>query len=796
MPANQGTLSILYGSRRKMGGKPRKRKKADYVRVARLIRIVFSVMAGLMLITAAGNVILSGRLTIISPFSFGALLTVALAILISSLLTAREHQAVLTRQAAELRAAAQRLETSLRNAAAMNARLYQSEIRYKGLVDAQGDAIFRRDASSRLTYGNDAFFKMFGLDPAHTLGYPFAPELHPESRAPLFGSFAAVETTRRSFHYDQHVRTASGWRWISWEDHAVRDGYGRLVEVQSVGRDVTERKALEDALTEARDRAEAASRAKSGFLATMSHEIRTPMNGVLGMGRLLLETDLKPEQRTYAEAITQSGEALLILIGDILDFSKIESGTLTLDEDEVEVRALVAGVAELLGPRAHAKNIEIATAVARDVPRAIRVDQVRLRQVLTNLMGNAVKFTENGGICVVVKMHQGRDRDFLRVEVRDTGVGVPPQKRQEIFQEFVQADSSHARKFGGSGLGLAISKRLVETMGGEIGVDPNPTHGSVFWFTLPALVVKAADAEALPLQGIRIAIVSRNKVLREGLGLQVESQGGEAVNFSHLPPGGKIDAVLIDSGTDSAPDPLVPPDLAVPTLVLVTPAARSRLEDLRAMGFAGYLVKPVREASLSEQLNFCLATARVGSTNPVSSESTTAPPAKPVAVEPPPLVQPQPGPTPPVPPSPALQAKASGWSGLKILLAEDNPVNALLIRELLRRRGHRLKEVTTGVAAVAAAENEAFDLLLTDIHMPGMDGIEATRAIRAIEEKNLRPRMPIVALTADAMETGKRACREAGMDGFLTKPVDPAELEEMFRMLFPSEEGLPHTAAA
>jgi len=749
------------------------------VTAARAIRIVFGTVAGSMLIVAVGDTMLSGRLTIVSPVSFGALLAVALAFLISNLLNARERNTMLTRQANEMRAAAQRLENSLRNAAAANTRLYQSEIRYKGLVDAQGDAIFRRDASSRLTYANEAFFKLFGLEPSRAIGYPFAPELHPESRAPLFGSFGELEKARGQANYDQHVRTTAGWRWISWKDYAVRDGQGRLIEVQSVGRDVTERKALEDALTEARDNAEAASRAKSGFLATMSHEIRTPMNGVLGMGRLLLETDLKPEQRTYAEAITQSGEALLSLIGDILDFSKIESGTLTLDEDEVDVRGLLAGVAELLGPRAHAKNIEITTMVARNVSQTIRTDHLRLRQVLTNLMGNAVKFTETGGVCAAMSMTGTEKGDVLRVDVRDTGVGVPPQKRQEIFQEFVQADSSHARKFGGSGLGLAISKRLVETMGGEIGIEPGPDNGSIFWFTLPTITIRPVSDGALPLAGKRIAVLSRNRMLREGLCLQIETQGGEGLNLSQLPPGrieaGRIDAVLIDSGTDSAPDPLVPPDLAIPTLVMVTPAARSRLKDLTAMGFAGYLVKPIRETSLAEQLNFCLSLNRAGKAS-ADSPVELAPSNRPA--------------------EPATPPNATARTGLKILLAEDNPVNALLIRELLRRRGHQIKEVATGSAAVAAIEDETFDLLLTDIHMPGMDGIEATRAIRALEAKTPGRRVPIVALTADALETGKRACRDAGMDGFLTKPVDPAELEEMLQALFPSGEGLPHTAAA
>ena len=313
---------------------------SNTVLLTRLIRYVFGGLAGLMLLAAFADVLLRGHLTIISPISFGALLAVALAFLLQNLLVAREKGEMLSGQALQLKQFASRLEASLKNAATINARLNQSEGRYKGLVDAQGDAIFRRDAASRLTYGNAAFFKMFGQDPARALGYPFAPEPHPQSRGPLVGLFTEQESGQNRSRYDQHVRTAHGWRWIAWEDFAVRDAHGRLVEVQSVGRDITQRKAL----VEARDSAEAGSRAKSGFLATMSHEIRTPMNGVLGMARLLAETGLSAEQRTYANAISESGEALLALIGDILDFYKIESGMLTLDEDEVDLRQMIGTV--------------------------------------------------------------------------------------------------------------------------------------------------------------------------------------------------------------------------------------------------------------------------------------------------------------------------------------------------------------------------------------------------------------------------------------------------------------------
>jgi PAS domain S-box-containing protein len=782
-------------------------KLSGIVLLTRIIRIVFGGLAGLMLVGAFADILLRGHLTMLTPGTFGALLAVALAFLLQSLLVAREKSEILSGQTQQLKQAAVRLEASLKNAATINARLNQSEVRYKGLVDAQGDAIFRRDAASRLSYGNAAFFQLFGLDPARTLGYPFAPEPHPQSRGPLVGLFTEQQSGQNRARYDSHVRTAQGWRWIAWEDFAVRDAHGRLVEVQSVGRDITERKALEQALVEARDSAEAGSRAKSGFLATMSHEIRTPMNGVLGMARLLVETDLTPEQRTYTNAIAESGEALLALIGDILDFSKIESGMLTLDEDEVDLRQMIGTVTELLSTRAHGKGVELVSIIAADVPRIVRADQLRLRQVITNLVGNAVKFTEKGGVSLTVTQVMGSERHFLRFEVRDTGVGVPTEKRDKIFEEFVQADSSHARKFGGTGLGLAISKRLAEAMGGSIGVCDAPEiaglGGSCFWFTIPAIVVEGPPAMR-PLAGMRIAVMSPNRLLAHGLSAQIREAGGAVVGVS-VAVGDRVDALLIDGGTGAEPQPVVEPQGAVPALLLAAPAARGKLDALMTQGFAGYLLKPVRQAALAERLKGLRATPpATAHTAPPPADTQTVPPpaAEPPAAEPqqapslleswnvvappedlPPLVAPAPPPAPAPVPHPVSQ------DGLTILLAEDNPINMMLIRELLKRRGHAVVEVTNGVDAVKKMAAQPFDLLLTDIHMPGMDGIEAARAIRKDEAATGRPRVPIVALTADAMETGKRACQEAGMDGFLTKPVDPAELEEMFLMLFPSEDG-------
>jgi len=727
--------------------------------VLRILRSVFGLAAMALLVAALGDVALHGHLGLMEPGTFALLCAVVIVFLLSSFVAARTQGELADRQAAQLQAVAARLESSLAAAAAMNVRLNQSEARYKALVDSQGDAIFRRAPDSTLTYGNDAFFRIFGLNPQTALGSPFAPEVHPDCRTPFFGSFGGLESGHARVRYDQHLRTAFGWRWIAWEDFAVRDSLGRLVEVQSVGRDITERKALEDALTEARNKAEAANRAKSGFLATMSHEIRTPMNGVLGMARLLTETDLAPAQRTFVDAIRQSGETLLALIGDILDFSKIESGMLTLEDEEADVRALVESVCELLCTRAHSKGIEIVASAAREVPITIRTDRMRLRQVLINLVGNAIKFTEKGGVRVLAAMTEGPERRAVRFEVRDSGIGVPEDKRKKIFEEFVQADSSHARKFEGTGLGLAISRRLVEAMGGEIGLEPAPAGGSIFWFTLPAMVAEPADANAAPLDRLRVALISANPVLRDGLSAQIAAAGGETTGLTEDGLRG-TDAVLIDAGT--APDAIPPanPLPNVPAFLLLPPAAHADAAELKARGFAGYLVKPVRQATLVSRLG--------------------RPPPQPAAASEAPLAP------------KALTAPAASFH---VLLAEDNPINALLTGELLRRRGHTLTAVASGEAMVKAVETGTFDLVLTDIHMPGMDGIEATKVIRAIETRQGRPRVPIVALTADVLETGRRACRDAGMDGFLTKPVEPTQLDEMFTAFFPDRAARSPAAA-
>jgi PAS domain S-box-containing protein len=683
---------------------------------------------------AAADFWLNGRVDLL-PLGLDGLGFAAIALLVFGIVSLR-------RRARELTELTGQLQT-------VNARLQESEARYKNLLDGQGDVIVRRAPDGVITYANGAFHDLFGLRAGEAVGTRFRPEMHPQSQAPMLGRFAGRETGRERVSYDQHVQTVAGYRWIAWEDYPLRDSEARLVEIQSVGRDITERKALEAALTEARDKAEEANRAKSGFLATMSHEIRTPMNGVLGMARLLLETPLAPDQESYAEAIRQSGISLLALIEDILDFSKIESGALILERGDVALRPLIEGVAELLSTRAHAKDIEIATVLAPELPALIRGDGIRLRQILTNLMGNAVKFTEEGGVLVSAGIERRGGQCSLLLSVRDTGIGVPPEMRNRIFDDFVQADSSHTRRFEGTGLGLAISKRLVDAMGGGIGVSAADSKGSLFWIRLPLDTVAFAHAR-VPLKGIRAALVCGSSLLRHALKLQLEGAGAECVEAFSVAAAQNADVVLLDSVEGEAEFPDVTQS-ATPVIALLRPNERARLSTLSAKGMRGYLMKPVRQDSLETRIAAVLA----GETD--------------VSV----------GPAIPKP-------ERRMGPGFSILLAEDNPVNALLARELLQRRGHDVAAVTTGEAAVAACAQRRFDLVLMDLHMPRLDGIEATLRIRSAEAADKIKPVPIFALTADALETGRKACLDAGMDGFLTKPVDPSELDAVLATITPA----------
>ena len=569
------------------------------------------------------------------------------------------------------------------------------------------------------------------------------------------------------------------YRWFRMRGSPGFDAAGRLIRASGSMQDVTEARAAREALVGASQAAQAASHAKSAFLATMSHEIRTPMNGIIGMTALLLDTVLGRVQREYAEAIRTSANSLLAIINDILDFSKIEAGKLEIESLEMDLRGNVEEVGSMMAVQAAMKNLELVVDVAPEVPQCVRGDAHRIRQCLVNLVSNAIKFTSAGEIVVEVRMSERPDASALvRFEVRDTGVGISAQARAELFQPFTQADSSTTRRFGGTGLGLSIVKRLVELMGGEVGVASEVGRGSTFWFALPLRAVEPSGRmKAPPAQAIggRILIVDDNATNRRVLSghlaggpFEVQTAAGptEALELMRRAAGESrpFDAVLIDfqmpemDGAMLGERIAAEPRLSSARLVLLT--SLDRKDDharFVSMGFAAYLTKPVRARELRECLQHVLAHGggewNTG-THALAARGTLE------------------------------NVAAQRQYGGRVLVVEDNPVNQKVAQRFLERLGCTVRVAANGAEAVEACSSERFDLVLMDMQMPVMDGISATRAIRARASRGART--PIVALTANVLAGQFQSCIDAGMDDVLAKPLEPARLQEVLeRFLLP-----------
>jgi signal transduction histidine kinase/DNA-binding response OmpR family regulator len=507
-------------------------------------------------------------------------------------------------------------------------------------------------------------------------------------------------------------------RRFEWVERQLADG-ATLVVAHDITRHV---RAAEDAL-----------RAKTTLFATLTHELRTPLNGILGMAGLLDLGKLEPNARTYVGAIKQSGELLLDLITEILDYSRLEAGHVALESAPFDPEATMQSVAELLSPKAHDKNLELAVVARSSAPARVMGDDGRLRQILFNLAGNAVKFTETGGVVIEMAARPG---GRLRFNVRDTGPGVPPDKQTLIFEEFAQADAGVARRHGGTGLGLAIVKKLATAMGGEVGLVSKPGFGASFWVELPLAPVESVTQPQL-ISGIRVCVLSQSNVLTQALRATVSAMGGLPVEIDDRP-----DVVLYDWRAGVSAEQIVAlKRIARAVIALAPQEQRDAIAECRAAGVVHYTLKPVRRRSLAERIKAALGEGGIADT--AVDEPDPAPPQQPLL-------------------------------GLRVLLAEDNPINALLARTLLTREGCMVSLAQDGEEAVAIAASGAYDLILLDIRMPRVDGLEAAERIRAGAGPSSRA--PIVALTADAGDEERARAFKVGMDDFLTKPIDANRL--------------------
>jgi two-component system, sensor histidine kinase and response regulator len=664
--------------------------------------------------------------------------------------------------------------------------LQKSEWLYHSLVDNLPVYVVRKDLEGRITYANARACQLYGQSFDQVLGktdFDFFPRHLAEKYRQ---DDHRVMQTGVAFEDIEENSDEGRFNYFEVRKTPVRDLDGSIVGVQLMFWDVTVRQNALKALAEAKEAAEAANRAKSEFLANMSHEIRTPMNAIIGMTELVLETRLMPEQRDFLQTVRDSGVSLLNIINDILDFSKIEAGRLELESIPFDLRETLGDALKAIGLRAHVKGLELACDIKPEVPRVLVGDPLRLRQVVINLVGNAVKFTEKGEVVVTCGLDDAapeKGRTRLHVIVRDTGIGITPEQQQRIFRAFEQADMSLTRRFGGTGLGLAISSRIVQQMGGRIWVDSEAGNGSEFHFLVDLEIGSPEDVVSPPLDssrltGLRILIVDDNATNRRILETM-------CLNWQMLPTcvgdahtalellrkaarqGPAYDLVITDA---SMPDvdgftfaDHIHQDSAIRSTLVMMLTSLDRMGDASRcdeLGIKSYLIKPVKQSDLFDAIVLALEGERRGPTvSPIAPETL-----------------------------PRLRS-------LNVLLAEDSLANQKLAKGLLTRWGHHLTIVNNGLEAVAAVRRHGFDLVLMDVQMPELDGIEATKQIRGLEAGGGR-RTPIIAMTAHAMKGDKERCLAAGMDAYCPKPVRPRELHDAILKVIPSALPAPGQAEA
>ena len=639
--------------------------------------------------------------------------------------------------------------------------LKSSKERFAGLLEHILEGVYQTNSEGRIIAANQSLVTMLGFDTEEELKEAvLANDLYPDpSQRAQFLEQLEREGSLRNL--ELCLRRKDGQLITVLENaRVVRDAHGKTLYYEGTLTNITERKIFERETAAARDQAIAASRLKSEFLANVSHEIRTPMNGVIGMTGLLLDTPLSAEQREYALAVRRSAEFLLGIINDILDFSKIEAGKLELERIEFAVRTCVEDVLELLAEQAESRGLELASDIAEDVPNTVLGDPGRLRQVITNLVGNAIKFTHDGEVVVRVTAESlTAESVMLRFEVSDTGIGITPEQMQRIFDPFCQGDGSTTRKYGGTGLGLSISRRIVELMNGSIEALSELGRGSTFRFTAQFAPAAAGAGDARSLGGVQLFMVGSNGLAASVLssharrwGMQVrrgfESEAVRATGRSVLVVDAEGHRGPIEELVASA---RAVKDATVRAYLLTNFGRRSTaLADPALKEIDGVITKPVRLEKL-----------RLLWTEELGRAPAEMPPGEDVA---------------------------------RILVAEDNEVNQMVARRLVEKLGYSVDVVTTGTEAVEAVERRPYSLVLMDCQMPEMDGFDATSEIRR-REKGMS-RLPIIAMTAHAVRGDRERCLEAGMDDYLPKPISANDLEAMLGRWAPRPVGRVATTAA